>query len=134
LPDNLLVRDYVPQLELLARMDAVVCHAGQNTVSETLAHGLPLVMTPIRDDQPIVANLVARAGAGIRLRFGKRLRAAQLREAVHRVLTEPGFRAAAETVRGSFEAAGGARRAAELLARLQRSHAPHAPRDPRGGG
>lgn len=119
LPDNFLVRDYVPQLDLLKQMDAVLCHAGQNTVSEALAQGLPLVMTPIRDDQPIVAGLVARAGAGIRLRFGKRLRAAKLREAVHQVLTEPGFRDAAVQVRSSFDAAGGARRAAALLVALE---------------
>jgi len=126
-PNNFLVRQYVPQLRLLAEVDAVLCHAGQNTVSEALAHGVPLVMTPIRDDQPIVAGLVARAGAGIRLRFGKRLRATHLREAVGRVLTEPGFRAAAGRVRGSFEAAGGARRAAELLVDLQQAGAPHPP-------
>jgi len=134
IPTNFLVRDYVPQLDLLAHMDAVVCHAGQNTVSEALANGLPLVMTPIRDDQPIVANLVARAGAGIRLRFGKRLRAAKLREAVGQVLTEPGYRAAAAEVRTSFEAAGGARRAAELLVELHQSKPPEPPRNPPGGG
>ncbi len=121
LPDNFLVRDYVPQLELLPKMNAVLCHAGQNTVSETLAEGLPLVMTPIRDDQPIVANLVARAGAGLRLKFGKRLRASQLRDGMQRVLSEPEFRLAAERVRASFEAAGGARRAAELLVSLQQT-------------
>jgi UDP:flavonoid glycosyltransferase YjiC (YdhE family) len=139
-PDNFLVRDYLPQLKLLAQMDAVLCHAGQNTVAEALANGLPLVMTPIRDDQPIVANLVARAGAGIRLRFGKRLSAAKLRDAVHQVLSEPGYRAAAAGLRSSFEAAGGARRAAELLVELHRSqapktqHNPHPPRAPTGGG
>ena len=47
-PAPTLVRDYVPQLELLAQMDAVLCHAGQNTVAEALANGLPLVMTPSR--------------------------------------------------------------------------------------
>jgi UDP:flavonoid glycosyltransferase YjiC (YdhE family) len=50
-------------------MSAVVCHGGHNTVCEAVAHGVPLVVTPIRDDQPIIARQVADAGAGIRLHF-----------------------------------------------------------------
>src|SRR5258708_39339031 len=68
---NVLVRSRVPQLELLPQLDAVVCHAGHNTVCEALAHGIPLVVAPIRDDQPIVAQQVVDAGAGIRLKYGR---------------------------------------------------------------
>lgn len=63
-PGHVLLRPSVPQLELLPHLDAVVCHAGHNTVCEALAYGLPLVVAPIRDDQPIVARQVAAAGAG----------------------------------------------------------------------
>jgi len=116
-PDNFLVRAYVPQLALLPLVQAVVCHAGQNTVSEALAHGLPLVVLPIKDDQPVIAAQVEQAGVGIRLKFG-RLRAADLLQAVLRVLTEPHYRLAAERVQESFARAGGARRAASLLESL----------------
>lgn len=113
-PDNVLVRSFVPQLALLPHMHAVVCHAGHNTVCESLANGLPLVVLPIKDDQPVVAQQVAGAGAGIRLKFG-RVHAAELRAAVLRVLDEPSFREAAVRIGASFAAAGGAERAAELL-------------------
>ena len=63
-PGNVLVVPWVPMLALLPRLDAVISHGGMNTVSETLAHGLPLVIAPIRHDQPVVASQVARAGAG----------------------------------------------------------------------
>jgi UDP:flavonoid glycosyltransferase YjiC (YdhE family) len=98
-------------------MSAVVSHAGHNTVCETLAHGLPLVLTPIRDDQPVITQQVADAGAGIRLRFA-RLRAAELRDAIRAVLDDPAYRAAACRVRESFAAAGGARAAADHLEKL----------------
>jgi MGT family glycosyltransferase len=116
-PPNFLARGWVPQIELLPHVRAVVCHAGQNTVSESLAHGLPLVVVPIKDDQPIVAHQVTRCGAGLRLPFA-RPRPAAIREAVERVLGEPGFRSAAERIRRSFVEAGGARRAATCLERL----------------
>lgn len=116
-PPHILFAGHVPQLALLPRMSAVVSHGGHNTVCETLACGLPLVVTPIRDDQPLIAQQVADAGAGIRLRFG-RLRAAELRDAVQAVLGDPGYRTAAARVADSFAAAGGAATAASYLEKL----------------
>src|SRR5262249_50805916 len=60
-PPHVLVRARVPQLALLPHVQAVVTHAGHNTVCEALAHGLPLVCAPIRDDQPVVAAQVVAA-------------------------------------------------------------------------
>jgi len=117
LPDNFLARDYVPQLALLPHVDAVVCHAGQNTVSEALAHGRPLVVTPIKDDQGLIATQVVNAGAGLRVRWG-RLRTADLQAAIRRVLAEPSFGEAAARIQRSFVEAGGAARAADLVEEL----------------
>ena len=105
--DNVLVQSRVPQLAVLGQMDAVIAHGGHNTVCESLAQGLPLVLAPIRDDQPIVADQVVRAGAGVRVRFG-RVHAAELRDAAPSVLDEPSFRIAADGIRQSFRDAGGA--------------------------
>ncbi|WP_338712054.1 nucleotide disphospho-sugar-binding domain-containing protein [Streptomyces virginiae] len=116
-PDHVLLQESVPQLKLLPHLDAVVCHAGHNTVCEALAHGLPLVVAPIRDDQPIVARQVVEAGAGIRVRFG-RTRAEELRDALTSVLDDPGHRRAARRIQASFAAAGGAAAAADRLEKL----------------
>lgn len=123
IPDNVIVRPFVPQLSLLPHMSAVVCHAGHNTVAETLWAGLPLVVLPIKDDQPVVAQQVADAGAGLRLKFG-RVRPEELRDAVRRVLGEPSFREAARRIQRSFREAGGAARAADLLVELAAGGAP----------
>ncbi|MGW3424418.1 glycosyltransferase [Streptomyces phaeochromogenes] len=114
---DVLIRSSVPQLPLLERVDAVVCHAGHNTVCEALWHGVPLVVAPIRDDQPVVAGQVVDAGAGIRVRFG-RVTAPKLGAAIDAVLHEPGYRAAAGRIRTAFRAAGGARAAATHLEEL----------------
>ena len=70
----------------------MVTHGGHNTVCEALAHGLPLVVAPIRDDQPIIAEQVVAAGAGVRVKFG-RVSTEGLRAAIDRVLTDPDLRA-----------------------------------------
>lgn len=115
-PDGIVARR-LPLPELLGRASAVICHGGHNTVCEALGHGVPLVVAPIRDDQPLVAQQVVDAGAGVRVRFGL-VGAAQLAEAVTMVLQEPHYARAADRIRTSFAAAGGADRAAAELDRL----------------
>jgi MGT family glycosyltransferase len=116
-PENVLVRPSIPQLAVLDHVDAVVCHAGHNTVCESLAKGLPLVVAPIRDDQPVIAQQVVTCGAGIRVRFG-RVSTAEMRSAIDGVLDDPSYRSAARDIKGSFERAGGVPAAAEQLESL----------------
>jgi MGT family glycosyltransferase len=117
LPDHVLVREFIPQLDLLPSLDAVVSHAGHNTVCEALAYGVPLVVAPIRDDQPMIAKQVVDAGAGVRVHFG-RVGPTELRNAITTLLEDPSYRAAARHVQTSFAAAGGAAAAADHLEKL----------------
>lgn len=117
--DGVLVVESVPLLRLLEDASVVVCHGGHNTVCESLSFGVPLVVAPIRDDQPIIAQQVVDAGAGIRLRFG-RSTAGDIAAAVQEVLTVPEYRLNAKRIRESFAAAGGAPSAAAHLAGLVR--------------
>lgn len=113
-PEHILVTPRVPMLDLLPQLDAVVCHGGMNTVCEALANAVPLVIGPLIADQPVTAAHVAAAGAGIRIRV-RRADAGQLGTAIATVLDDPGYRAAAERIRASFAAAGGAATAAGHL-------------------
>ena len=116
-PPHVLVAPRVPMLDLMPRLDAVICQAGQSTVNEALAHGVPLVVAPIRLGELVVAEQVTRAGAGIAVSFAGAA-PAQLAEAVTAVLDEPGYRAQARRIAGEFAAAGGAGAAAARLAEL----------------
>lgn len=122
-PAHIFVQSRVPMLDLMPRLDAVVSHSGLNTVCEALAHGLPLVIAPIKGDQPINAAQVAAAGAGVRVRF-TRSGPEALREAALAVLDDPSYRAAAARVRDSFRAAGGAPAGAGLLEALAQAKGP----------
>lgn len=116
LPDNVLTFDRVPMLELLGTgaIDAVVCHGGLNTVTEALAHRVPLVLAPIRHDQPITAARVEAAGAGVRVSF-EDATPEILRGAIETVLDDAAFRAAAGRIADQFAVLGGASAAADLL-------------------
>jgi MGT family glycosyltransferase len=122
-PPNVLLAARVPMRRLLPRLDAVLCHGGLNTVCESLAFGVPLVVAPIRHDQPLNASLVTAAGAGRRVHFN-RAQPVELRAAVLSVLDDPSYRQAAARLADSFTAAGGAPAAAHHLQRLATAMSP----------
>jgi UDP:flavonoid glycosyltransferase YjiC (YdhE family) len=132
-PDNVLVCPFVPQLDLLPRLDAVVCHAGHNTVVGALSFGVPLVCAPITLDQPITTGQVVRAGAGRKVSFA-RATSAEVREAIDAVLHDPSYRAAAGRIGASLRAAGGAATAADRLEALRRDAPRREAVSPRPGG
>ncbi|NDJ85380.1 MAG: glycosyltransferase family 1 protein [Chloroflexi bacterium] len=113
-PTNVLIRQFVPQLELLPHVDAVISHGGNNTVSEALLHGKPLVVIPISADQPESAARVKACGAGIRLRPGAAT-PERLRVAIERLLTDPRHRTAAEHVQTSYQRTNGPETGARLV-------------------
>jgi MGT family glycosyltransferase len=116
-PANVHIYSHVPQVALLPHMNVVVSHGGHNTVCEALQNGLPLVVAPIKDDQPVVAQQVVDAGAGLRVRFG-RVNAVSLWEALEQVLSNSEYKRAAQRIGDSFTDAGGASQAADLLEQL----------------
>ncbi|WP_405059338.1 glycosyltransferase [Kribbella sp. NBC_01505] len=118
--DDVIVADRIPQVELLRRAAVVVCHGGQNTVSESLRAGVPLVVAPIRDDQSMLAQQVVATGAGVRVRFD-RASAEDLRAAITSLLIHPQYVHNAARIQQSYLAAGGAARAAQLLCSVKAS-------------
>jgi MGT family glycosyltransferase len=116
-PPHVLTVPYAPVLDLMPHLSAVVSHGGLNTVTEALAHAVPLVVAPISADQPINADRVVAAGAGRRVRF-ERSGPDELRAALLAVLDDPAHTAGAAGIRDSFHAAGGAPAAARHLEAL----------------
>lgn len=116
-PDNVLVRGYVPQTELLRRVDGVICHAGHNTVCEALSCGLPMIVAPIRDDQPVIARQVIDAGAALFARQGK-VTPAAMRSAIVNLLETPSLAQNARRLSQELLAAPGASGAARIILAL----------------
>ncbi len=97
MPANARSAPWMPVIDLLPHLDAVVCHGGQNTVTEALLNGVPLVIAPIQFDQPAVAARVEALGAGVSISFEK-AGARDIVEAVNRVVCDPSFREQAERI------------------------------------
>ncbi|WP_158795364.1 glycosyltransferase [Pedobacter sp. L105] len=113
-PDNFIVSSFVPQAELMPKMDVVICHGGFNTVNDTFINGLPMLITPIAYDHFHTAKLIEDAGCGIKIRY-KRLRIEDLKKAVFELLENPSYRSAALRIKETFIHAGGNEKAVQLL-------------------
>jgi MGT family glycosyltransferase len=114
IPENVLVRSYVPQLDVLARTDLFLTHGGMNSVSESAWYGVPMLVLPQAGDQLMIAKQVERLGAGLCLE-DKKLAPDYLRLHVERVLNTPSFRQESQRIGDSLRAAGGYSRAADEI-------------------
>ena len=67
LADNMVGAEFLPQASVLPHVDAVITHGGNNTVTESLWFGKPMLVAPIFWDQHDNAQRVHETGYGIRL-------------------------------------------------------------------
>lgn len=64
IPDNFLVYQIVPQLEVLKRTNVFITHGGMNSVNEAIYYGVPVITIPQFADQPAVAKRLEELGLG----------------------------------------------------------------------
>jgi MGT family glycosyltransferase len=67
LADNMTGAEFLPQTSILPLVDAVVTHGGNNTVTESLYFGKPMVLLPLFWDQYDNAQRMHETGLGLRL-------------------------------------------------------------------
>jgi zeaxanthin glucosyltransferase len=115
LPAGVTAVRYAPQRALLARARAFVTHGGANAVMEAAAAGVPMLVSPICNDQFHNAHFVARAGAGRALDL-RAASGAAVWAALDALLGDGGERARAREVAVSYQADGAAAAARLTLA------------------
>jgi len=86
-PASWLVRESLPQVTLLGHAAATISHGGNNSVTEALTAGVPLVLLPFSTDQFAGAAALEDAGFGEAL-DPNAATAAEIRDAVVRALDD----------------------------------------------
>jgi UDP:flavonoid glycosyltransferase YjiC (YdhE family) len=87
LPDNVVVREWLPQADLLPHVDLVVHHGGAGTTMGTLGAGVPQLVLPQGADQFGNAVMVTEAGLGDQV-LGAEVVAEVIADKARRLLTD----------------------------------------------
>lgn len=119
LPPTICCAPFVDQVGVLARADAIVTHAGANSVMESLAAGVPSLLAPICNDQPHNRQIVEGSGAGVGIDLDTAT-TVEVCEVLAQLLAEGPPRVAAREISASYRAHDGAQGAAALALRAVR--------------
>jgi MGT family glycosyltransferase len=109
LAPNMWGAEFVPQTSVIPLVDLVITHGGNNTTTETLHFGKPMIVLPLFWDQYDNAQRISELGLGIRL-DAYRFTDAQMHGALRDLLGDG-------SLRGRLAAAGEAIRARNGVAR-----------------
>jgi UDP:flavonoid glycosyltransferase YjiC (YdhE family) len=114
---NMTGEEFLPQPAILPQVEVVITHGGNNTVTESLHFGKPMVVLPLFWDQYDNAQRVDELGYGVRLETYA-FEDEQLTGAIAKLLSDESLRPRLRTVSRQLQASPGNVRAAELIERL----------------
>jgi MGT family glycosyltransferase len=124
IPANFIVRNVVPQLEILQRGSLFISAGGSSSVKEACYYGVPLIVIPHAADQAWVARRVDQLGAGRMVRKEK-VTAPLLRRLAAEIIANPQYAKVSAKIGASLQEAGGYERAIIEIEQLKRTYLIH---------
>lgn len=121
LADNMVGEQMLPQTKIIPQVDLVISHGGNNTVTETLHFGKPLIVLPLFWDQYENAQRIDELGFGIRLdtyAFAD----ADLIGAVDRLIADTELRQRLSEIGADIRGRDGLRVGADVIERVGAEH------------
>jgi UDP:flavonoid glycosyltransferase YjiC (YdhE family) len=118
IPDNFIVKNYIPQLQVLPHTDVFITHGGMNSVQESLYFGVPMVIVPQATDQYMNGHRAAQLGAGIFMNK-ETPSARELLAAVGKIFTNPSYREKAKQAGEESRKAGGVEAAVRAVEKFK---------------
>jgi MGT family glycosyltransferase len=122
LAPNMWGAEFVPQTKVIPMVDLVITHGGNNTTTESLHFGKPMIALPLFWDQYDNAQRIHETGYGIRLGTYT-FTDAELRDAIDRILADTALRERLAVAGEEIRRRDGVRKAADLIEKAARDHA-----------
>jgi MGT family glycosyltransferase len=122
LPDNMVGAPIVPQTKVIPQVDLVITHGGNNTTTEALHFGKPMIVLPLFWDQYDNAQRMHELGLGVRLQTYA-FTDDELIAAVDGLLADTEQRARSADIGTRIRQRQGLRTGADVIERIARGHA-----------
>jgi MGT family glycosyltransferase len=117
LPDNITIKAWVPQAQVLQQAALFITHGGLNSIHEGLYCDLPLLVVPQQTEQTFNALRMVELGAGLMLQQDA-VTVNAIRESVNDLLSVDHYKAQARHIGETLRSAGGMARAAAMIDEL----------------
>ncbi len=114
LAPNMWGAEFLPQTSIIPQVDLVITHGGNNTTTEAMHFGKPMILLPLFWDQYDNAQRVDEQGFGVRLATYA-FTDEQMHDAIERLVGDAGLRTRLAEASARIRAADGAGRAADLI-------------------
>jgi MGT family glycosyltransferase len=121
LADNMTGAEFLPQVSLLPHVDLVITHGGNNTVTEALRFGKPMIALPLFWDQYDNAQRIDETGFGVRLDTYAHA-PEELAGAIERLIADAALGDRLQKLSSRLAATPGTVTAADLIERAARDH------------
>ncbi len=122
LADNMVGEQTLPQTKVIPQVDLVITHGGNNTTTEALHFGKPMVLLPLFWDQYDNAQRMDELGFGIRL-APYAFTDEELTGAIDRLLADSDLRASMAAMGERIRQRDGLRVGADVIERVGLEHA-----------
>jgi MGT family glycosyltransferase len=123
LHDNMVGAEFLPQTSVLPLVDLVITHGGNNTVTESLYFGKPMIVLPLFWDQHDNAQRVQETGVGVRL-DPYRFREEELLFWIDRLIADRSVAGRLQVMSRRLQATPGTVQAAEMIEAVARRGSP----------
>jgi MGT family glycosyltransferase len=122
LADNMVGAEFVPQTRIIPQVDLVITHGGNNTTTESLHFGKPMILLPLFWDQYDNAQRMDELG------FGRRLATyaftdEEMTAALDALLNDADLRERMTAMSQRIQSANGTQVGADVIERVARAHA-----------
>ena len=118
IPSNIILSHYTPQLQLLEKVDVMITHGGAKSVMEAIHFAVPMLISPICNDQFHQAYFINKTNIGIELDLNN-CTLEQLEKALDRLINSNKIRESMQHISESYQVDGALNAANYIIEFLQ---------------
>lgn len=121
LAPNMVGSEFLPQTKIVPQVDLVITHGGNNTTTESLHFGKPMILLPMFWDQYDNAQRMDELGFGVRLSTYA-FTEDEMKAALDKLLEDTALRARLDEIGQAIRARDGLRRGADVIEAVGNAH------------
>jgi MGT family glycosyltransferase len=121
LAPNMVGSEFLPQTKIVPQVDLVITHGGNNTTTESLHFGKPMILLPLFWDQYDNAQRMDELGFGVRLSTYA-FTEDEMNAALDKLLEDTALRARLDEIGQAIRARDGLRRGADVIEAVGNAH------------